>query len=84
MKIAFQMEPLSKVKPQTNSSAHLIQEALTRKYTIYHYEPQNLSLRDGEVYAFAAEVKAFDKVGDYKWISLNTMDAVMVRQDPTV
>jgi len=82
MKIAFQMEPLSQVKPQTNSSAHLMLEAIKRKYKIYHYEPQNLSLKNGELFAFAAEVKAFDRVGAYQWILLNTMDIVMVRQDP--
>lgn len=82
MKIAFQMEPLSRVMPQTNSSAHLMLEALKRDYSVYHYEPSHLSVLNGEVFAFAAEVKAWGSVGAYQWICLSAMDVVMVRQDP--
>ena len=82
MKIAFQMEPLSGINPKKNSSAHLLNEALRRKYKVFHYEPQNLMLKNGELFAHAAEVKTWGKLGEYKWIKLSEMDVVLVRQDP--
>jgi glutathione synthase len=82
MKIAFQMEPLTGINPKTNSSAHLLLEALRRKHKVFHYQPQNLSLKNGKVLALAAEVKAWDKISEYNWIDLSTMDVVLVRQDP--
>ena len=82
MKIAFQMEPLTGIDPKKNSSAHLLNEALRRKYKVFHYEPQNLSLKNGKVLAFAAEVKAWRQIGEYGWKDLSEMDVVLVRQDP--
>lgn len=88
LRIAFQMESLAEVTPAKNSSAHLMAEALRRKYRVFHYQPQQLMVKNGEVFAYAAEVKSLGakkgsaKTGAYGWRNLGEMDIVLVRQDP--
>ena len=88
MKVAFQMEPLDGVDLKLNNSVMLMAEAARRKYTIYHYTPDKLSLKNGKAIARACKVKIdmsrkkFFELGKEEELDLIEIDAVQMRNDP--
>lgn len=87
-KVAFQMDHIQSIDITGDSSFVLALEAQARGYEIWHYEPQNLSLRDNRVMARAQQLRVKYEVGDHfelggeTWIDLGDMDVVHMRQDP--
>ena len=49
--IALQMDPVAPIDIDGDSSFVLGLEAIARGYELFHYLPQDLSFRDGRVYA---------------------------------
>lgn len=47
LRIAFQMDPIGSVNPNVDSSFALMEEAQMRGHQLWHYEVQQLSLREG-------------------------------------
>lgn len=85
---AFQMEPIASITPKLSSSGHLLMEALARGFEVFHYEPKHMQMRDGRLYAYAAPLlalsqeKGSERLGEYAWTALDTMQSIHVRQDP--
>ena len=86
--VAIQMDPFESVDIDTDSTFALAMEAQARGHGLYHYLPQDMSLRDGRVYARA---RAFEpqrdpaapaRFAEPEIIDLATLDVVLMRQDP--
>ncbi|MEK7265353.1 MAG: glutathione synthase [Pseudomonadota bacterium] len=89
MKIAIQMDPVSAVNVNTDTSFDLALEALGRGHEIWFYQPQMLAMRDGRVSARAAkaislkrEQGAHATLAAEEILDLHGVDVVLVRQDP--
>ena len=86
--VAIQMDPFETVDIDADSTFALAMEAKRRGHGLYHYLPQDMSLRDGRVYA---RMRAFEPQRDAaaparfsapEIIDLATLDVVLMRQDP--
>jgi len=87
-KVAFQMDPPSKLNVKSDSTLMLAEEAQRRGYDCYYYTPNDLSWREGEVLATLrpmdvdTEHHQFCELGDGSLESLSTFDVIWMRQDP--
>ena len=85
---AFQMEDLSLTNRDETHTLALMQEAGTRDYKIYQFEPKDVSLIDGDVVARAREVEIDLSSEDFysysapEIINLAEIDVIHIRQDP--
>ncbi len=86
--VAIQMDPFESVDIDADSTFALAMEAKRRGHGLYHYLPQDMSLRDGRVYA---RMRAFEpqrdpaapaRFAEPEIIDLATLDVVLMRQDP--
>ncbi|MGF1608054.1 MAG: glutathione synthase [Kiloniellales bacterium] len=86
--VAIQMDPIEKVDIDADSSFVLALEAQRRGHGLYHYLPQDLSFRDGRVFATARPLQVRRERGHHaalgapEVIDLATLDVVLMRQDP--
>ena len=88
LKIAFQMDEISSLHIEGDTTFAMMLEAQKRGHAIFYYMPDALSLRDGVVTATGFDVEVKDEVGDHfklgeeKTVDLSTYDVVHLRQDP--
>jgi glutathione synthase len=88
LKIAVQMDHIAGIKILGDSTFGLMLEAQARRHGLYHYTPNDLFMRDGVVFAHVQSVKVQDEqgkhfeLGEKQTIQLQTMDVVLLRQDP--
>ena len=88
LKVAVQMDHVSTIQIEGDSTFAMCLEAQQRGHEIFHYTPSQLSLRDGVVSARIESMTLQDKVGDHytlgpqERIDLSQMDVVLLRQDP--
>lgn len=86
MRIAFQMDAPAGLKPATDTTLMLIQEACTRGHSCFWYHPSRLSWREGELLAplasIAVDAEARLTLGEETTTSLAQMDCAWIRQDP--
>jgi len=88
LQVAVQMDHVSTVRIEGDSTFALCLEAQARGHVLFHYTPDRLSLRDGVVYAHAEPMTVRDEKGNHYTlgepvrIDLSTMDVVLLRQDP--
>ena len=86
--VAIQMDPVDKIDIEGDSSFVLGLEAQRRGHGLYHYLPQDLSLRDGRVYARMRPLALRREAGNHaslgapQSVDLATVDVVLMRQDP--
>ena len=86
--VAVQMDHVSTINIAGDSTFAMSLEAQARGYKLFHYMPNQLSLRDGKVYATVEPMELRDVKGDHytlgapERIDLSTMDVVLLRQDP--
>jgi len=86
--VAIQMDHISTIDITGDSSFVLAIEAQERGYALWHYEPQNLTLREGRVMTRAEPLEVRYQAGNHftlgeaQWIDLSDMDVVLMRQDP--
>ncbi|MGH6949170.1 MAG: glutathione synthase [Kiloniellales bacterium] len=86
--VAIQMDPIEPINIDADSSFVLALEAQKRGHLLYHYLPQQLSLRDGRVTARARPLKVQRVKGDHfglgapERLDLAGVDVVLMRQDP--
>ncbi len=86
--VAIQMDPMETVNIDGDSTFVLALEAQARGYTLYHYLPRELSMRDGKVTARARPLQVRRERGNHhsfgaeETIELEKMDVVLLRQDP--
>ena len=58
--LVIQGSSLNKIKTKTDTTLFLALEAQRRKYQVYYYEPQDLSLLNGKVFAKCRQIIFFD------------------------
>ncbi len=86
--VAIQMDPIESIDIDADSTFVLALEAARRGHTLYHYPPDNLSFRDGRIYASARPLAVRRKRGDHftlgeeAELDLAGVDIVLMRQDP--
>jgi glutathione synthase len=86
--VAVQMDHVSSISIAGDSTFAMSLEAQKRGYKLFHYTPDQLSLRDGTVFAIVEPMILRDVKGDHfelgeqRRIDLATMDVVLLRQDP--
>jgi glutathione synthase len=86
--VAIQMDHVSSIDIDADSTFMLIMEAQKRGHGIFHYEPDNLIFRDGRLFARAQPLEVRREKGDHytlgsiELLDLATVDVVLMRQDP--
>ncbi|MEQ8738430.1 MAG: glutathione synthase [Hoeflea sp. D1-CHI-28] len=86
--VAVQMDHVSSISIAGDSTFAMSLEAQTRGYKLFHYTPDQLSMRDGRIEAVAEPMLLKDIQGDHfelgpkEKIDLADMDVVLLRQDP--
>jgi len=87
-RIALQMDPMEQIHIQTDSTFLLALEAKRRGYALFHYLPQNLSLRGQTLTAQGHTLEvSHDPAQPYTYgerttQNLDTFDLILMRQDP--
>ena len=88
MKIGVQMDHVSTINIEGDSTFALSMEAQSRGYELYHYTPDRLQFRGGIVSAAIEKMQLREKKGDYYSLeqpivtALSDLDVVLLRQDP--
>ena len=88
MKIAVQMDHVSKLSIKGDTTLALCLEAQKRKFKLYQYFPDNLTFIDGRLKVVVEELKLFDDCEDFFELGkpftddLNSFDTVLMRQEP--
>ena len=86
--VAIQMDPVETIDINADSTFALAMEGKRRGHGLYHYLPQDLSLRHGRVvararpYAPSRGADAPGALGTLESVDLAAMDVVLMRQDP--
>ena len=86
--VAIQMDPIESVNIDADSTFVLALEALRRGHRLYHYLPQDLSLRDGRLSAWSRPLVVRREKGNHftlgeaTQLDLAGVDVVLMRQDP--
>jgi len=88
LKVAVQMDHISTINIEGDTTFALSLEAQKRGHELYHYTPDRLSMRDGVVSARLEKLDIRDVVGDHFTLGesirrdMSEMDVVLLRQDP--
>ena len=88
MKIAVQMDHISTLNIESDTTLALCLEAQKREYLLFHYLPDDLVYEDGEIFAkvepmiVTDNTKNFFELGEPKFVNLSLMDIVLMRQEP--
>jgi len=88
MKVAFQMDPIDAVNIDADSTFRIGIEAQERGHSLFYYTPENLSYREGAIYARGYDLTLRRKMGDHftlgtlRDVRLSDFDVVWLRQDP--
>jgi len=86
--IGVQMDPLENIDVSADSTIALVLEAQNRGHKLFHYLATSLTLHMTEVLArtrpfrLAKTNKQLFKMGDEEFSSLDSMDVILMRQDP--
>jgi glutathione synthase len=88
MKVAVQMDHVSKLNIKGDTTLALCLEAQEREFKLYQYLPDNLTFVDGKLKVLVEELKLFDDSADFFELGepfvddLNSFDTVLMRQEP--
>ena len=88
MKVAVQMDHVSKLNIKGDTTLALCLEAQEREFKLYQYLPDNLTFVDGKLKVLVEELKLFDDSVDFFELGepfvddLNSFDVVLMRQEP--
>jgi glutathione synthase len=88
LKVAVQMDPVEGINIDIDTTFLMMMEAQARGHSLWIYAPDRLSLEDGVAFARGRSAVLRDLKGDhvtlgpYERVALNTMDVVLMRQDP--
>ena len=86
--VAIQMDHVKSINITGDSTFAMSIEAQARGYRLFHYTPDRLSMRDGNIYATVEPMTLRDVKGDHYTLGeperadLSTMDVILLRQDP--
>lgn len=88
LQVAVQMDHISRINIAGDSTFALLLEAQRRGHQLVHYVPDQLAMRDGEVFAtvepltVADEAGAHFTLGERRRVRLKDYDVILLRQDP--
>jgi glutathione synthase len=88
LNVAVQMDPMTTVDIDADSTFYLMLEAAARGHRLWHYEVRHLWLDGAKILARAHPVTVRRQAGDFytfgdpEILDLSTMDVVLMRQDP--
>ena len=88
LKIAVQMDHMSSVQIEGDTSFALCLEAQQRGHQLFHYVPNDLYMRDGKTHALMQPLEVRDTKGDHFTLGteivsdFRDIDVVLLRQDP--
>ena len=88
MRVAVQMDHISSLQIEGDSTFALMLEAQARGFELFHYTVDALGMRDGTVFASGETVTVQDtkgdhyKIGEPQTVDLSDYDVVLMRQDP--
>ena len=88
MKIAFQMDPITGVDINADSSFRLAEEAQARGHTLFFYGPDDLAFEEGRITARGHDMTVQRVPGDpavlgpRRAVDLSEFDVIWLRQDP--
>jgi glutathione synthase len=88
LKVAVQMDPMTTVDIDADSTFFLMLEAQARGHALWHYEVRHLWLDGAKLFARARPITLRRVPGDFytfgepEILDLSTMDVVLMRQDP--
>jgi glutathione synthase len=86
--VAIQMDHISGINIDTDSTFVLALEGQKRGHGLFHYVPQDLSFRNGRLFARIQPLEVRRErgnhftLGEAEMVDLATMDVVLMRQDP--
>jgi len=86
--VAIQGNPLSELHPETDTSIFLANEIQSKKYQIFYYEPNDLSVLNSKIIAkgFFIKInhkkKKFYKILNKRKLDLEKCKFLLIRQDP--
>ena len=86
--VAIQMDHVSTIDIEADSTFMLATEAQGRGHSLFHYVPNVLVFRDGTLLARAQEMEVRRERGNHfslgaeQLLDLSTVDVVLMRQDP--
>jgi len=84
------MDPIENIKPHKDSSFAMLLEAQRRGHELVYMQPEDLYLKNGQAHAVTSELKVWDRNKEEQFygfeashdIALNTLDIILIRQDP--
>lgn len=88
LSVAVQMDHIASIRLAGDSTFALMLEAQKRGHSLFHYTPDKLTLRSGQVTAAIEPVAVRDEPGNHFTLGspektdLSTFDVVLLRQDP--
>lgn len=88
LKIACQMDPITSINIQGDSTFALLLEAQARGHELFYYLPQTLTLDGTDLSATGSTIHVKDIVGDHvkiespRTVDLAGFDCILLRQDP--
>ncbi len=88
LNVAVQMDPVETINIDTDSTFLMMMEAQARGHALWAYEPDRLSMEDGQVTARGRALTLRNVKGDHATLGprevrrLKEMDVVLMRQDP--
>lgn len=89
LRVAIQMDHISTINIDTDSSLVLALEAQRRGHSLYHYQPKDLSLKNGVLTAHMQALSVTREgagrhftLGAMKTLALADFDVILMRQDP--
>lgn len=88
LKVALQMDPITDVDIDADSTFVIGLEAQKRGHELFYYHPDDLLFEDGRVMAMAQRLELRRELGNHctlgtpELVDLKTLDVVWLRQDP--
>ncbi len=88
LNVAVQMDPVETINIDTDSTLLMMMEAQARGHSLWVYEPDRLSMEDGQVTARGRALTLRNVKGNHATLGprevrhLREMDVVLMRQDP--
>ncbi len=89
-RVGIVMDPIEAIKPHKDSSFAMLLEAQRRGHELVYMQPEDLYLKNGKPHAITNQLKVWDRNQDQQFygfgashdIALNTLDIILIRQDP--
>src|SRR5882672_7692577 len=88
LNVAVQMDPIERINIRGDSTFALLLEAQKRGHKLGYYTPDKMALAQGRLFAAVQPLEVRDTLGDHfalgeaRRIELNSLDVVLLRQDP--